>query len=75
MIDTTSPTWRQIVEWAEKKIEDAQRRIEVKGLDYPTTEALRYEIAAMRELIKLPLPKVPFDARALQRDGYGLQQA
>lgn len=61
MIDPHSPTWRLVKALAEKDIASSQSRLEASGCDIATTENLRGQIKALRNILALaePQPTIP----------------
>lgn len=55
-IETHSATWLEIEHWAKARIDDYTTRLKVKGMPLADTEGLRYAIAELEGLLKLPNP-------------------
>ena len=60
-IDTASPSWIVVRQWAERRLESARVALEQAGLPPPETEYQRATVRVMRELLALatPLPEMP----------------
>lgn len=54
MIDFTSPTWRQVTEWANDQLTRARERNDAAGLSEVDTALLRGEIRCLKRLLDLP---------------------
>lgn len=70
MIDSNSPTWRAITEYATQEIDRLRDRLEESGLGATEAENLRGQIVAWRAIAENRLiPKAPTVAKT---DTYGL---
>lgn len=52
--DFTTPTWRQITEWAQLQLTRARERNDAAGLNEIDTALLRGEIRCLKKILDLP---------------------
>lgn len=71
-IETHSPTWAAIAEWAAAERVKAAERVLARGIDHAETEALRARVATLDDLIRLPVPDRIAASLAGSSSDYGI---